>query len=52
MAIIFGGLSEVITICFDALNNWLNVWKNSSWSCSLPAMNCTSSTSRTSHSSR
>ncbi len=41
-----GGRSEEMTICFWALWIVLNVWKNSSWTCSLPIRNWMSSTRR------
>ena len=40
--------SEEITTCLLAPCSELNVWKNSSWSPSLPAMNWMSSISSTS----
>ena len=43
-----GGRSEEITICLLAPWRELNVWKNSSWSPSLPSMNWMSSMSSTS----
>ena len=43
-----GGRSLVMTICLFALCSVLNVWKNSSWVCSLPWRNWMSSMSSTS----
>ena len=48
LLISFGGRSDTRTICLPALCRALNVWKNSSWVLSLPAINWISSISSTS----
>ena len=48
VAMASGGRSEDSTIWRWASCSVLKVWKNSSWSCSLPSMNWMSSTSSTS----
>ena len=50
VGISLGSASEVTTICFCASWSALNVWKNSSWVESLPAMNWMSSIRSTSSS--
>ena len=48
VGMLLGGLSELIIICLLFWCSSLNVWKNSSWVFSLPAINCISSTIKTS----